>query len=345
MKALSVLSLIATLSLAISGCSLAADEIPAKPEKVEGPLLDSPILTKSKDIKEGAVEEIYSKESTIQSVKEDALMQPYSRLLFPTNSAYYSGRTLGDLQLTWYSHIKPERTVAIVNYLHNQVAQGIPVFYDIYTEQEKQADPAKRNTGLFYFRGQPGNKLAVLNAGGGFAYVGAMHDSFPHALALAEKGYNAFALIYRPGARTATEDLARALSFIFANANTLQVDTTDYSLWGGSAGGRMVGWLGSYGAARFGGADIPKPGAVIIQYTGLQEYTPNDPPTYVNVGDRDGIADWRVMEHRIHNLKAQGIPTEFHVYPGLGHGYGLGEGTVAEGWLTDAVHFWEAQMK
>ena len=34
-----------------------------------------------------------------------------------------------------------------------------------------------------------------VEAGGGFAYVGAIHDSFPHALALSQMGYNAFALI------------------------------------------------------------------------------------------------------------------------------------------------------
>jgi len=53
---------------------------------------------------------------------------------------------------------------------------------------------------LFFFKGDPGARFAVCNAGGGFAYVGAIHDSFPHALELSKLGYNAFALIYRPGA-------------------------------------------------------------------------------------------------------------------------------------------------
>lgn len=75
---------------------------------------------------------------------------------------------------------------------------------------EKAADPAKEDTGLFFFKGNPGERFAVCNAGGAFAYVGAMHDSFPHALELSKQGYNAFALIYRPGAQTACEDLARA---------------------------------------------------------------------------------------------------------------------------------------
>lgn len=95
--------------------------------------------------------------------------------------------------------------------------------------------------------------------------MGAMHDSFPHALTLSKKGWNAFALIYRPGAQTACEDLARALTFIFEHAKELGVSTIDYSLWGGSAGGRMAAYLGTYGAAAFGGENIPKPAAVIMQ--------------------------------------------------------------------------------
>ena len=90
----------------------------------------------------------------------------------------------------------------IANYLKNQSLAGNTVFYDIYTEEEKAADPAKEDTGVFFFKGNPGAKFAVCNAGGAFAYVGAMHDSFPHALELSKQGYNAFALIYRPGAQT-----------------------------------------------------------------------------------------------------------------------------------------------
>lgn len=60
---------------------------------------------------------------------------------------------------------------------------------------------------------------------------------------------NAFALIYRPGAQTACEDLARAVAFIHDHADELQVDVSDYSLWGGSAGARMAAWVGSYGTA------------------------------------------------------------------------------------------------
>lgn len=139
-------------------------------------------------------------------------------------------------------NVNPDRTVEIVNYMKDHAV-----------------------------RGDPGGKFAVVNAGGGFVYVAAMHDSFPHALELSKRGYNAFALIYCPGAETACEDLARAIAFIHEHADELGVDVTDYSLWGGSAGARMAAWLC--------------------------------------------------------------------------HGFGLGEGTAAEGWIDRAVSFWERNMQ
>lgn len=287
----------------------------------------------------------FTRESRIEDVQNDPAFDGFGRLLFPTNTYYYSGDTLEELEFTYYSHIDPDETVEIVNTLRDRVEAGQTVFYDIYTEQEKKADPAKRDTGLFYFKGNPGEKFAICNAGGAFAFVGAMQDSFPHALELSKKGYNAFALIYRPGAQTACEDLARAITFIFDHAQELEVDTACYSLWGGSAGARMAAWLGTYDPAAFGRDDLPRPETVVMQYTGLGEYSEEDPPTYACVGDRDGIAPWQIMKARLDAMRADGIPTEFHRYPGLGHGFGLGTGTSAEGWLDDAVDFWEQQMK
>ena len=235
----------------------------------------------------------FTADTPVEAVLQDDAFGDYGRLLFPVDTGYWSGETLGELQLTWYNNIDPEETVEIVNTLWQRAEVGETVFYDIYTEAEKAQDPDKADTGLFFFKGEAGAPFAVCNAGGGFAYVGAMQDSFPHALELSKRGYNAFALIYRPGA--------------------------------------------------FGEEDLPQPAAVVLQYTGHAEYTPEDPPTFACVGESDWIANWRTMERRLQALQDLGIPTEFHHYPGLPHGFGLGTGTVAEGWLDEAVAFWEAQ--
>ena len=301
------------------------------------------IPTPTEDAMESETITPYTLNTKVADVIQDPAFGDYGRLLFPVDLNLDSAlelQNLGDV-LLWYHNVNPERTVAIVNTLKTQAAAGQTIFYDIYTDAEKAADPAKEDTGLFFFRGNPGAKTAILNAGGGFVYVAAMHDSFPQAMELAERGYNAFALIYRPGVETACEDLARAIAFLQENADALEIDMTDYSLWGGSAGARMAAWLGAYGTAAFGEASYPAPAAVVMQYTGVSEVTGNEPPTYACVGTSDGIASYRSMERYIQRIQANGIDGEIEVFEGLQHGFGLGEGTLAEGWIDRATAFWE----
>ena len=293
------------------------------------------------------VTQTYNKSSKIADVIADPAFAGFGRLLFPANTGYYSGTTLGDLRLTWYNGIDPDKTVEIINTLKSRTDAGQTIFYDIYTDAEKKADPAKKDTGLFFFKGNENAPFAICNAGGGHVFVGAMHDSFPHALELSKKGYNAFALIYRPDWGPSDEDLARALTFIYEHAKELGVKPDGYSLWGGSAGARMAADMSklSHMRASTGRNDIPQAAACIMQYTGYTSVAADFAPTYACCGTSDGIASWRTMQNRLNSLSALGIPTEFHTYEGLPHGFGLGAGTAAEGWIEDAVAFWEKNIK
>ena len=288
-----------------------------------------------------------TKDTKVSEIINDPAFGNFGRLLFPVDRTVSGGMTLEEISsssiYTWYSNIKADKTVEIVNDLKSRSEDGEQIFYPIYSEEEMTENPEKRDTGLFYFKGKPGARYAILNAGGGFAYVGAMHDSFPHALEVSKRGYHAFALIYRPD--SAYEDLAKAIMYVHDHARELGVDAEGYSLWGGSAGARMAATLGNkeHGLANYGRQDIPQAAAVIMQYTGYTDASVSDAPTYACVGTSDGIADYRTMESRLARLKEFGIPTEFHAYEGLGHGFGLGTGTVAEGWIEDAIAFWEAQ--
>lgn len=315
----------------------------ATKESVTEVIADSEIST---DAPEDYIKTSYTEDTKVWDVIDDPAFAGYGRLIFPADKTIDKRMTLNEVGkiLTWYNYVNPERTVEIVNYMKTKAEAGEQIFYDIYTDEEKAAVPAKENTGLFFFRGNSGEKFAIVNAGGGFVYVGAMHDSFPYALELSKKGFNAFALIYRPGAETASEDLARAIAFVHEHADELEVDTADYSLWGGSAGARMAAWLGSNGTAAYGEAEYPRPGAVIMQYTGLSEVNGNEPPTYACVGTSDGIASYRIMENRINQIKANGTDAEIEIFENLPHGFGLGEGTIAQGWIDRAVKFWENQM-
>ncbi|MBO4852134.1 MAG: alpha/beta hydrolase [Schwartzia sp.] len=286
----------------------------------------------------------YTTKSKIRDIIADPAFNGYGRLLFPIQRNYMQGASLETMNLSWYTNIRPEDFAAVVNHLWERASAGETVFYDVYAEEEKLADPAKRDTGLFLFRGTPGGKVAILSAGGGFRYVGAMHDSFPHALALSRKGVNAFALIYRPGGDSSCEDLARAVAFVHENADALQLDVRGYSLWGGSAGARTAAIVGALGTARFGEKDYPRPAAVVMQYTGFADIYGNEPPTYGCAGANDGAGLRRTMRERTEAIRRNGTDAEFEVFDGVAHGFGLGTGTAAEGWIDRAVQFWERQL-
>lgn len=286
--------------------------------------------------------------TTVGEVIANPKFKDFGRLLFPVDRTVTNDMTLLEISTsrvyTWYNYIQSEKTVEIINTLVESAESGQQIFYPIYSEAEMTADPSKRDTGLFFFKGEPGAKFSIMNAGGGFAYVGAMHDSFPHALEVSKMGYNAFALIYRPS--DPYNDLAQAIEFIYDHAQELEVNTDYYSLWGGSAGARMAATLGNADNlnALTQRNDIQQASAVIMQYTGYNASSPTDAPTYACVGTNDGIASYRTMQNRLESLKGYGIPTEFHAYEGLPHGFGIGIGTNAEGWIYDAVRFWEEQM-
>lgn len=254
-------------------------------------------------------------------------------------------REIGQL-LPYHSHVDVGVVVGALNRLVDDVNAGHDVFHDFHTDAEKAADASLRHTGLFFFRGKPGAPFAVIAPGGGFAYVGSVHEGFPYATDISNLGLNAFVLKYRAGMgdKVATEDLAAALAFIFKHARELQVDTAGYSLWGSSAGARMVAAIGSCGTARFGAASLPRPAAVVMAYTGHSEVTTSEPPTFVVVGENDGIAPPATMAARVAALRRQGTTVAYHKFPAVGHGFGTGEGTSAKGWIAEAVRFWRGQI-
>jgi acetyl esterase/lipase len=285
-----------------------------------------------------------------KSILRDLLRHPafagFAHLILPWDDRTYDeqlplGR-IGSL-LPYHTHVDPETVAAGLNRMIDDAASGKTAFYRFYSDAQTQQEPAKGNTGLFFFRGRPGAPFAVIAPGGGFSYVASVHEGFPYAVAINSKGYNAFVLRYRAGqgGTVATRDMAAAISFILGNAASLGVGTTCYSLWGSSAGARMAASIGSHGVASYGGANAPKPSAVVMAYTGHSDYASAEPPTFVVAGEEDGIAPPAVMERRVEALRRSGTEVEYHRYKGLGHGFGLGVGTSAEGWVFDAIRFWE----
>ena len=231
--------------------------------------------------------------------------------------------------MPYHSHVASETVVGALNRMIDDVSDGKRVFYDF-----------SARTGLFFYRRKKSAPFAVICPGGGFEYVASVHEGFPYAMEINAEGYNAFVLRYRAGHGGAVprQDLIDAMRYIFRHAETLGVDTADYSLWGSSAGARMAAAVGS-------GGDFPQPATVVMAYTAHSEYSSDEPATFVVVGEDDRIAPTSAMERRVRALRALGTDVEYRKFGNLGHGFGPGIGTSAEGWIRDAIGFWQKHMQ
>ncbi|WP_344993901.1 alpha/beta hydrolase [Tsukamurella soli] len=233
----------------------------------------------------------------------------YGALIFPNSELITTAMTVTHTArlLPYHSNVHPGEVADTLNAMRTGARDGALSFQRIYGDSEIVRDRAKADVGLFRFRGAPGAPFAIVSPGGGFSY------------------------------------LARAIDYVFEHAAGLEVCTDGYSLWGSSAGARMAANLAGYGTAAFGGAARPSAGTVVMAYTGHSDTDGDVPPTFAVVGSNDGIASPAIMAARIRRLERAGVQTEFRRYPGLGHGFGLGTGTVAQGWVDAAMDFWEAQ--
>jgi acetyl esterase/lipase len=91
----------------------------------------------------------------------------------------------------------PQTIVNGYNFLIDEINAGVDIWHPIYTAKQIAADPSKKDTGMWFFPGDPGKPLAVIAAGGGFQAVTSLQEAFPHAQLLHEMGYNVAILKYR----------------------------------------------------------------------------------------------------------------------------------------------------
>ena len=95
------------------------------------------------------------------------------------------------------------------------------------------------------------------------------------------------------------------------------------------------------------GVDGLSCGKFYYEYSVADVITEDYPPVYFWYGKNDTtlmMLCWNLQEPALAKaLQANQVPHKQVVYNDAPHGIGLGRGTDAEGWLNDAVAFWEAQ--
>jgi len=268
-----------------------------------------------------------------------------------------------------------------INRMIENYNSGIQITYKLYTEDEIAAVPTRQKAEIYYFPGSKKNGKYVLVVGGNAIHTSAeMREGVSTAEWLNELGYTAFVLRYRIGRQAEDnaplEDVARAVQYITDHAEQFGVDPEDYALLAYSSGGQIAGLFGSssdtLGYKAYG---VSKPGALLLGYPvnnffelkpawgllidpyadgpryfdyNVSDFiTPDYPPTYHWYGKKDLM----LLALNLHeqspkleqSLEKNHVPHEYRVFEQPGHGAATGEGTDADGWLNDAVAFWEAQ--
>lgn len=288
---------------------------------------------------------------------------------------------VGSLKLEQISTIQPTwngETMAMgLNRLLELEKLGKKVKYDIWSMEEKEREPEKKSSMLFHFPGDEGKPFILVCAGGGYTGVASMVEAFPVAMRLNEMGYNAFVLNYRVGQEgllpAPSEDLAQAIKFVLSHSEEFKVSKENYAVAGFSAGAHLTATLGTdnYGYKKMG---IPKPAALFLGYPLIStdemfdkekegflvtmagnNFTPEMldtfcinknmskkyPPTYIWMCKDDDTVPFSNSVVMANKLEELVVPYIHKVVEHGGHGLGLGLGTEAEGWLEEAVDFWE----
>jgi acetyl esterase/lipase len=273
---------------------------------------------------------------------------------------------------------EPRTMVDGLNFVIDQVNAGQQVWYPLYSAKEIAADPTKKSAGMWFFPGDPNKPLAVVAAGGGFRSVASIQEGFPYAQKLHELGYNVALLKYRVNStssansqttsttvagattttipqaqqnaqknaavKTAVADMAAAMKLLKSNEKAWNISFDNYSVWGSSAGGELMTAWASKGAKANG---FPQPTVVVGAYTPPEQIkvSKSFPPYFATDAVDDPTVSPAGVAANVAALKGAGADVKFEQFPSGGHGFGLGTGTPAAGWLNDAVAYWQAHMK
>ena len=246
----------------------------------------------------------------------------------------------------------PQDFVYGVTRLSDKARAGEEVYYPLFTDEEIAEDKQREQVSLYRLSADNEEKrpYVLLLAGGGFISVCTPMESLPVAAAFNDLGYTAFCLTYRISEsfggkpETIAEDIYKAVSFITEHAEEFNIDPSNYLIGGFSAGGMAISeWCNpETGYQKYG---AQKPGAACFIY-GVNESYKNtiDVPAFIRYCIDDVHFEVEGFDNFESGISDRNIPTDYKKVD-CPHGFGLGTGTEAEGWVNEAETFWKEQIK
>lgn len=228
----------------------------------------------------------------------------------------------------------------------------------VYAQVEISPEAGRRTRARMWLyappEGTPANNHAVIICpGGSYHHLGIFHEGHDVARYLSEKGFCAFVLRYSTSLHryhypTMMKDIVWAMEQAIERAPVWPYDAGNIGVMGFSAGGHLVGWMGTYFPTpevkpAFVAMLYPvvsmqdslvheysrknlltkKPDPVLLEQMSLERHVPADmSPVFLLACDDDPVVD--VVNSLVYEqaLKAQDIPYRFEHYTIGGHGFG-----------------------
>lgn len=142
----------------------------------------------------------------------------------------------------------------------------------LYSLEEMSENKALGTVRLSVFEQDSGQrkKCMIICPGGGYAHCVTKAEGYAIAAKANELGYTALVLEYRTrfscSPYAPMEDLGKAVDYLFAHQDELNVDPEGYAVCGFSAGGNLAALFGSHAPFGYEKYGVAKPGALILGY-------------------------------------------------------------------------------
>ena len=205
---------------------------------------------------------------------------------------------------------------------------------------------ADKNTGV----------AIIIAPGGGHRILRITHQGYKVAQWFQAHGVAAFVLKYRlanqPNStytveKDALADMQRAIRLVRSYAKEWHIDPAKVGIMGFSAGGELAALAGyKYNTADVNATDPTdrqnnKPDFDVLMYPvniSKFEVTKNSPPLFISVGEQDQAGIIEGVKQLALKYKQIGVPAESHIYPGIGHAFGISDNK------EDAYSVWPEQV-
>ncbi|MFR9649801.1 MAG: alpha/beta hydrolase [Rikenellaceae bacterium] len=264
------------------------------------------------------------------------------------------------------------------------IAQEVKIFPDgfitdkaLYSEYRAEIKPNMGGEGnirwtgvgeptITFYRAKSNSRRAktvVVCPGGGYNIISLNTEGTEICEYLTHYGFNAVLLKYRvprrPGREiheAPLEDVQRAISYLRAKAEELEIDGDAIGVIGFSAGGHLAVMCSTSDRSYQPLDEVDnyscRPAFSILLYPAYLKgegfsLAPNvkvssdTPPTFISQSQNDkNCVDGAIFYY--YALKEAGVPATMHIYPDGGHGYGLRKtGASSDGWERRLVEWLE----